>query len=54
MGEYWAVLLPAHPGSLPRLSFVGLNTPALPLLKFLVPLGFRHRVPGSLQQEKGQ
>lgn len=53
-GEYQAVLLPPHPGSLPRLSFVGLNSPALPFLMFLVPLGFRHRVPGSLQQEKGQ
>lgn len=31
-----------------------LNSPALPLLMFLVLLGFVHRVPGGLQQEKGQ
>lgn len=51
---YRAVLLPPHPGFLPTLSFMGLNCPTLPLLMFLVPLGWMHRVPGRLQQEKGQ
>lgn len=48
------MLLPPHPGSLPSLSFVGLNSPALPLLVFLVLLDRMRRVPGRLQQEKGQ
>lgn len=53
-GRYQAVLLPSQPGCLPSLSFMGLNSSALPLLMFLVLLGFVHRVPGRLQQEKGQ
>lgn len=53
-GGYEAVLLPPHPGSLPSLSFMGLNSSALPLLMFLVLLGSVHRVPGRLQQEKEQ
>jgi len=34
--------------------FVGLNSPALPLLMFLVLLGFMHSVPGRLEQAKRQ
>lgn len=51
---YQAALLPPHPGSLPSLSFMGLKSPALPLLVFLVLLDCMQRVPGRLQQEKGQ
>ncbi|KAF1400350.1 Serine/threonine-protein kinase 10, partial [Spheniscus humboldti] len=54
MWEYQAALLPPHPGSLPSLSFLGLKSPALPLLVFLVLLDCMQRVPGRLQQEKGQ
>lgn len=39
---------------IPRLSFVDINSPALPLLVLLVMLGYVHRVPGRLQPEKGQ
>lgn len=50
--------LAASPGlstqTIPRLSVVDVDSPALPLLVLLVMLGYVHRVPGRLQPEKGQ